>query len=98
MFGFLRDILFIDVTPKTAIGQFFLNHLCDVLWAYSLSWSCNLAMRNLTTGFTVALLFCAVNEFAQLSPYIYATFDWLDLLYETLTIILATIIFHKTHD
>lgn len=98
LFSLLRSILFIDFSPKTVIGLFFMNHLCDVLWAYSLSWSCNLAMKKLATGVVMALVFCAINEFAQLTPYICATFDWLDLLYEILAIIFSTAVFYITRN
>lgn len=98
LFGWLRENLYITFVPESVFGLFFMNHLCDVLWAYSLSWSCNLAMNSLISSIMMALIFCAINEFAQLTPYIFATFDWLDLLYETLTILLATFIFHNIHN
>lgn len=95
LFGFLREIFFIEFSPKTAFGTFFMNHLCDVLWAYSLTWSCILATKKLFCGVILALFICAVNEFAQLSPYICATFDWLDLFYESLASGLSVILFDK---
>lgn len=97
LFGYLRKIFFVDFTPRTVIGVFFMNHLCDVLWSYSLCWSCILSTKKLQKGIVVALFFCGVNEFAQLSPYICATFDWLDLLYEAFAAMFAAFIFDRVH-
>lgn len=93
LFGWLRSLFFIEFRPKTILGLFFMNHLCDFLWAYSLTWACILPQRSIETGILVALLFCAVNEFIQLTPYIYATFDWFDILYEIIAILLASFLY-----
>ena len=90
LLGLLRNIFFIEFYPKTMLGIFFMNHLCDFLWAYSLNWACILSRRDIIKGSLMALVFCAINEFIQLTPYISASFDWLDLLYEIIAIVLAS--------
>ena len=94
LFGWLRSLFFIEFRPKTILGLFFMNHLCDFLWSYSLTWACILPKRNIRTGVLVALIFCVVNEFIQLTPYICATFDWLDILYEIIAIFLASFLYY----
>lgn len=93
LFRLLRSKFFVEIHPKTMLGLFFINHLCDFLWAYSLSWACILSRRSIRKGCLMALLFCAFNEFIQLTPYICATFDWLDLLYEIAAILSASFLF-----
>lgn len=94
LFGLLRDVFFVEFYPTTGLGIFFMNHLCDFLWAYSLSWACILSQRSIIKGILMALLFCVINEFIQLTPYICATFDWLDLLYYIIAIILASYFYY----
>lgn len=94
LFGLLRNMFFIEFHSQSKLGSFLMNHLCDFLWAYSLSWSAILSQRSICKGCVIALVACALNEFIQLTPYVCATFDWLDLLYEFLAIILASVLFY----
>ena len=93
LFGLIRSHVFIEFHPRSYIGIFFLNHFCDFLWAYSLTWACINSSYSIKSGIVQAIAFILLNEFIQLTPYICATFDWLDIVYETAAIIISTLIF-----
>lgn len=86
LFGYLRRICYVEFVPKTMVGIFVRNHMCDCLWAYSLGW-CNFAAYNLKRdALLVTIGFVLLNEFIQLTDLVVATFDWWDLFFEFIAV------------
>ena len=72
---------------------------CDILWAYSLTFSLYSCFKNfnhsLLVSYIISSVFALIIELLQLFNVITGTFDILDILLEFSAIILAVIIIKK---
>lgn len=91
-FYWLRNITYFDFVPKSPFGIFIKNQLGDLLWAYALEVSLVLSTGNLKKAAKWGGLIAIATECCQLFPFIYATFDVLDIAAQVSGVILAYIV------
>lgn len=92
LFKHIRELVYINVPTSALIGRIIHGYASDVLWAYSLGWASLMAKMNAQKGFRFAIVVAYSQELIQLWPATHSTFDWCDMIYETLAILLATVI------
>lgn len=96
------SILRISMEKTTVRSEFLRFYLCDILWAYALTFTINLLIGQSRKGFIVTAIIClvfeALIEFMQKWQIIYGTFDGFDIVSEALTTAFAIsfIIYHTT--
>ena len=96
---FVESVLHLSF-PKLLPSAFFSftrNYLCDAFWAYSLSFSLNIFIKNTILIFSACMIWCVIFELLQKYNRISGTFDYMDILFELIAVItaLSIIYFHN---
>lgn len=91
-FRWLRSVTYHEYTPSSWFGLFVKNQLGDLLWAYALEVALVLSMGNLKKATTWGIIIAITTECCQLLPFIYATFDVLDIIAQVGGVVLASIV------
>ena len=98
IFNKLNFIPVIDSEP-TLIIKFIKYYLCDILWAYSLTFAVLFVFQNETNRFIASLSICIVfemiTEFVQLWNLIPGTFDFVDMVNECVTTLIIIFVCKK---
>lgn len=95
VFGYIREKVFIPIAVDRWYKAFFMYYLTDILWAYALFWASLLVFKRPRKAVDTSLIAILVNEFVQLTPYICATFDWFDIVFEVLAILFGLLVSRK---
>lgn len=95
-FGFSLPYFYFD----NIFHRFITCWACDILWAYSLTFSLFLCFKQFNkkffiTGF-ISIIFAVILEFLQLTSVINGTFDIWDIIMELSAIIFAVIILKRS--
>lgn len=91
-FRWLRSTTYHVFIPQSHLGLFVKNQLGDLLWAYALEAALVLSTGNLKKSIIIGIAIAVTAECCQLFPFIYATFDVLDVLAQVAGVIFANII------
>lgn len=79
--------------PKVVIPEIINNHLCDCLWGYSLYMILYLVTSDKLRAMFFSVIFIILLEIVQIGMRS-MTFDILDILFELISIIIASILVH----
>lgn len=92
----IRNICSVNINAVS----FFRNYFLDMLWSYALVFAVFIFLKesrnSLRKTFVITAVFAALLELMQAIPAVSGTFDWLDILAEILSEVIA-IIFIKMH-
>ncbi|MGN0317844.1 MAG: hypothetical protein ACI4E1_07940 [Lachnospira sp.] len=92
----IRNICSVNIPAVS----FFRNYFLDMLWSYALVFTVFIFLKengnSLKNTFFITATYAAALEFVQAIPGVSGTFDWLDILAEFLSEVIA-IIFIKMH-
>ena len=95
VFGFSLPYIYYD----NALHRFITCWSCDILWAYSLTFALYLCFKVFNNPLIITCvtssLFSVVIELLQINGTMNGTFDILDIAFEIVAIILATIIIKR---
>ena len=89
----VRAWMYVEFQPSSYLGVFVKYHCTDFLWAYSLCWATLYEGKNLFPRLIFCMIFCTLMEAIQIFPFMRATFDWLDVLYQLLGALCAYLIY-----
>lgn len=88
-----------DIYLSGNAGKFVICWLTDILWSYSLAFLLNVFSCTFNNRWPVILLntaFIIVIELMQRIGIIHGTFDWLDIIFELIAMIVANIKYYYT--
>ena len=95
VFGFSLPYIYYD----NAFHRFITCWACDILWAYALTFSLypcfKVFKRPLIITCVTSSIFAVIIELLQINGIMNGTFDILDIVFEIVAIILATIIIKR---
>lgn len=73
------------------------NHLCDILWAWSLSTALFSITELFSLSFAMAVFFESFMEILQKLGFVPGTFDILDIIFEMLTSFIAVYVMYRKY-
>lgn len=90
----------INIMEMPIIVRWIRYYLCDILWAYALTYSIvcilwNGSVCSAVNACVVSVIFIMVVEISQITNYISGTFDYFDLIFQIVTSFFAGIIYYK---
>ncbi len=95
IYKILKQELYLNA-PRSYFTDFVRNHLCDILWAYSLTNTVALIFHSERNRNLKPLIICATFEIflelMQKAKFITGTFDLLDIIFEISITAFATLL------
>lgn len=93
IFSFFNFNFTYSISHNNLIVKFIYCYLCDILWAYALTFAVYYFSDFFTHKYFIAMLitivFCVLIEFLQFFDIITGAFDVLDILFEIIANVLA---------
>jgi len=97
--AFMSQPNYYNNIKNNKLSLFFLNHVLDIIWAYSLTWFLFLFINFNLKKFAkaaIVILIVSSTEVIQLFLSPHLTFDWVDLIFCICTTTLVLILY--THE
>lgn len=89
IFSMLRNIIYHPIQGNTFLTAFLKNQMVDSLWSYALGCALIVKYANLNRALYTGLFWAVAVELFQMLPFVYATFDFLDIVAQIIGVIIA---------